>query len=176
MDCLHRSNDEGNPNAGASCNTGLNGVCEAGIEACNGGQLTCEFQITPGTNTEICDGLDNDCNGIADDVFEIIYDANGDAVRDEDGHVRTNGIGDECTVGSGACSRSGSFACTIGVGMTCDAVAGVPSDELCNGEDDDCDGNIDIAVAIIIFAIAKLVARHACNCVTRHPNAYGTSK
>jgi hypothetical protein len=57
--------DEGNPGGGVACNTGLKGVCAAGTTACVGGQIVCNQNMQP--SAEVCDGLDNDCNGQIDD-------------------------------------------------------------------------------------------------------------
>jgi hypothetical protein len=57
--------DDGNPGGGASCNTGLPGVCAAGTTSCSGGALACQQDQPP--TAETCDGLDNDCNGVVDD-------------------------------------------------------------------------------------------------------------
>ncbi len=54
------------PGSGAACDTGKPGVCAPGLTECQtGGALTCKPQITAAT--EVCDGLDNDCNGSVDD-------------------------------------------------------------------------------------------------------------
>ncbi len=51
---------------GVACETGLPGVCAAGVTECQpGGTLTCKPQIT--ASPEKCDNLDNDCNGQVDD-------------------------------------------------------------------------------------------------------------
>ena len=55
--------DEGKP-----CGTGLPGVCSAGYQHCASGSMSCA-PLIPAT-TEICDGLDNDCNGRIDDPWD----------------------------------------------------------------------------------------------------------
>jgi hypothetical protein len=50
------------------------GVCIAGVQYCRGGELVTERPAVTPMN-EICDGLDNDCNGKVDDGFDILTDA-----------------------------------------------------------------------------------------------------
>ena len=77
--------------------------------------------VRPG-GTEVCDGADNDCNGTRDDGF---------------------GIGDPCE----ACGEPGKVECAVdGPGTACNTAPGQAEgpdpatlEELCNGEDDDCD-------------------------------------
>jgi Notch-like protein len=57
--------DDGNPGGGTACGSNV-GTCKAGVEYCIGGQLTCIGAIGP--TAEICDGLDNDCDGTADQL------------------------------------------------------------------------------------------------------------
>ncbi len=76
---------------------------------------------------ELCDGVDQDGDGDTDEDFE--------------------NLGAPCTAGIGACAVRGVEICTPdGLGTICDAVAGGPADELCNGLDDDCDGETDEGV------------------------------
>ncbi len=57
--------DDGNPGGGASCSTGLLGICAAGLETCTAGSLQCvPFQQA---TTETCDNQDNDCDGSVDE-------------------------------------------------------------------------------------------------------------
>ena len=48
-----------------SCNTGGLGVCATGTTACAGGAWVCNANVA--SSAEICDGLDNDCDGSMDD-------------------------------------------------------------------------------------------------------------
>ncbi|MFW5967434.1 MAG: vWA domain-containing protein [Persicimonas sp.] len=53
------------------------------------------------------------------------------------------GEGDSCSVGTGACERDGETVCNASGNVTCDADPGNPREEVCNGIDDDCDGQVD---------------------------------
>jgi MYXO-CTERM domain-containing protein len=51
---------------GTACDTGMPGVCGAGLNECvTGTTLKCKQSVKAGA--EVCDGLDNDCNGMTDD-------------------------------------------------------------------------------------------------------------
>jgi hypothetical protein len=112
-------------NIGASCDG--TGACGTGIIECADLNTT-RCSTDPGgsqdqSTTEICDGLDNDCDTSTDEGFNI---------------------GDSCTVGTGVCTATGVLVCTQdGTGSECDAVPGVPGTELCDGLDNDCDDQTD---------------------------------
>ena len=54
------------PDGGSqACDTGLKGVCAAGVSKCVEGTLTCEAMQQ--ASAEVCDNLDNNCNGQVDE-------------------------------------------------------------------------------------------------------------
>ncbi|MEZ4314093.1 MAG: MopE-related protein [Polyangiaceae bacterium] len=111
--------DEGDPGGGGGCDTGQPGACGAGILHCMNGTVEC---VSVGqANPEICNGLDDNCDGVADE--------------------NDPGGGFDCDTGElGVCSY-GITACSAGV-IEC-VQMGFASAETCNGEDDDCNGLVD---------------------------------
>ena len=81
---------------------------------------TIAFQVK---GPERCDAIDNDCDRSNNEDFDV---------------------GAPCTVGMGACARNSVKVCAgNGSGTICPAVPGQPDPEVCNGLDDDCDGETD---------------------------------
>ncbi len=69
------------------------------------------------------------CNGFDDD---------GDGRIDEG-----NDLGAPCAVGTGECIRAGVRVCGPDAVAVCDAIPGPAGPEVCDGTDNDCDGQID---------------------------------
>ena len=72
--------DDGNPGGGASCDTGIPGVCAAGTLTCSAASLVCSQTVS--ATTEVCNDLDDDCDGTSDegasDAPTWYRDADGD--------------------------------------------------------------------------------------------------
>ncbi len=106
------------------------GVC-TGFEACVVSGLEAGWQACDALDPapEICDGVDNDCDGLFD-VLDPDIDVTG-----LDGYPACQNVSQACT---------GAWACGTSDGVFqwfCSAKD--PSEEICNGADDDCDGDVD---------------------------------
>jgi hypothetical protein len=97
--------DEGNPGGGAACNTGLAGACVAGTMQCQDGGIVCLQSISP--TAEICDGLDNDCDGTLDEGDICPFDnAAGSCVK-------TACALSSCNTGFANCDGSAANGCEV---------------------------------------------------------------
>ena len=106
---------------GSPCGTDL-GICKAGTEVCHDGQRACEGREEG--LPEVCNGLDNDCDGLVDNnlPLELCY------------------TGDPETLAFGEC-RAGMIECVSGQRVCLHQKT--PTTEICDGLDNDCDGLID---------------------------------
>jgi hypothetical protein len=63
-DCDGQTDEDSIPAASRECSTGRRGVCASGTNKCVKGQAKCVQDVQPGA--EICNGLDDDCDGKVD--------------------------------------------------------------------------------------------------------------
>lgn len=116
------------------CDGQIDGMTKPCQQGCNTGKQRCwqgqwEACDAKPADPEICDGKDNDCNGTIDDVPGIACQC-------------TPGQSRPCGSGIGAC-KQGIQQCINGQwSLTCDG-EGRPSSEVCDGQDNDCNGIID---------------------------------
>ncbi len=118
--------------SGDDCETGFPGGCSAGRIACVSGLNECVPRTPPGD--ELCDGVDNDCDGEVDeealDSRTFFRDADADRFGAPEGATE-------------ACSRPAGH---VDVAGDCDdAARGInpTATEICDGVDNDCDGVTD---------------------------------
>ena len=119
--------DEGFMGLGTPCGVGVGLCARQGVGVCgaDGASVVCDVDEGEARD-EVCDRLDNDCDGSVDEAYPM--------------------LGAVCQAGVGACLRQGVQVCAASEEETvCTAVAGAPGDDVCNGVDDDCDGSVDEA-------------------------------
>lgn len=108
---------EHTPRTGGELHCG-EGECAGIAVECLAGELQICTPKEPGA--EVCDGKDNDCNGVVDDGIP------------------------QLTCGVGACAGTAP-GCVDGEVPDCTANAAATTNETCNGIDDDCNGTVDDA-------------------------------
>ncbi len=143
-DCSGESDDDpqfgavqgGEVRLGEGCETGFQGVCAAGVWTCADGLTVCAGSATPAP-AELCNGLDDTCDGRVD------VDADGEPLLRSfyRGPEGTEGVG-LCTPGEERC-EGGSWVVSV------EQV--VPVAEQCDELDRDCSGDaLDVPASELV--------------------------
>ena len=120
------------------------GVCHGGKPICNEDMeiVSCDGQVIP--SKELCDGLDNNCSGTAD---ELIFPTTFGTFNSD-----TTGLDEFPCKHQGACSPAllycmqGSWSCSYFHAVYAELDSNqqpVENETQCDGRDGDCDGTID---------------------------------
>jgi hypothetical protein len=120
------------------------GICKLGTQTCTGGMWgTCNGAVGP--TTETCNNKDDDCNGTTDDIAQS-----------------------PCSTGKPGVCAQGTNQCSMGV-QFCHQ-DNQPSDEVCDGLDNNCDGPVDnISPTPCMFGDGAMKCPGTTHC-TGNPN------
>jgi Putative metal-binding motif len=135
-DCGGCGEIEASHAVGMPCDNGGRGACaKPGSWQCDGATTACKAP-DPMPSKEVCDGRDNDCDGVVDN----------DVMKNDCGGcgVLANAKGEKCDNGLlGECAGPGSYVCSGADSVVCQAPQKSGTAEVCDGKDNDCNGVAD---------------------------------
>ena len=116
------------------------GPCRSGTTTCSAGSFgACVGQVVP--TGEVCDGIDNNCNGSVDEGVRTTF------YRDLDG----DGWGSTAYGTTLACSAPSGYRATSSDCNDGNGAIYPGRGEVCNGVDDNCNGSIDEGVLTTFY-------------------------
>ncbi len=144
------------------------GECNHGLTVCVNHELQC--QGATGPFTEVCDGLDNDCDNLVDGQSQSCYVVTGNAFNADPNSYQYG----ECRTGTWKCTAAlNSGVADWGNGMKASSCAGqkVPTVEVCDGKDNNCNNVIDD-----VNDGGKVVGVECCDPKVKAPALCGTGQ
>lgn len=152
------------PNLSQPCSTGLKGLCGNGKIGCIQGVASCLTIVGPGETNEVCNNLDDDCDGVIDNGLSLAV-----FYTDSDGDGFGAQVIEKCGLFPGFSNKLGD--CNDG-----DPAVNPDAQETCNNRDDNCDTVVDGVVGGGALSCEKGGRTGVCTagvCVTDCANGTG---
>ena len=111
-------------------------VVGRGVIGCVGTELGCVDYYEPPESELLCDGVDDDCDGLADEDFVWIEKHPGPGGKELK-------LAKGLTCGTGVCAGGTVMCASDGSGLTCSGLSNATDEVPGNMKDDDCDGQTD---------------------------------